>query len=252
VYITIAEHDRVVAIVLDRPDRRNSLDGDGWRFLAETVRRQEARQKVRAILLRSTGPVFCGGADLGWMRGAPEAELAAAYDALEAIRRCPKPVVCRVQGPTFGGGVGLVAAADVAISDADATFTLSEVRLGIAPALISRFVVERVGAARFRSWALLGRQIDASSALAAGLVDHVATEQGLDAAVDEALDAIRRGEPEAISTIKRFGPRGLERDEAAATLARLRDRPEFAEGVAALREGREPEWTARDPSEEPT
>jgi methylglutaconyl-CoA hydratase len=246
-YIEVIDRDPVVEVVIDRPDRRNALDGDGWRFLAEAVRRQDAREGVRVIVLRSTGPIFCGGADLRWMRTAAPSDLAAVHVALEAMRRSARPVVCRVQGPAFGGGIGLVAAADVTIASASATFTFSEVRLGIAPALISRFVSERVGAARFRAWAMLGQPIDAATALATALVDHVATDEGLDAAVEEAATALLRGEPAALTAIKRFGSAGLDRDPAAETLAGLRDRPQFDEGVAALRDGRPAAWAVSPP-----
>jgi methylglutaconyl-CoA hydratase len=232
-------------IVIDRPERRNALDGEGWRAVASAVGGCEGAPEVRTILIRSTGDVFCGGADLGWLRWAPVDELASVAEALEQVRNAAKPVVCRVQGPTFGGGIGLAAVADVVIAAPAAAFTLSEVRLGIAPALISRFVIERVGLARFRTWALLGLTVDAAAARAAGLVDVVAPLDGLDRATTEIVDALRRAEPAAAAAIKRIPPNGLGADDAARGLATLRDRPAFAEGIAALRENRPARWSIR-------
>jgi methylglutaconyl-CoA hydratase len=242
VYVDTRAHDGVLEIVVDRPDRRNALDGEGWRGIIEGIERLDQHADARVGVIRSTGPIFSAGADVRWLRSAPESELALVCDGLDAIRRCPKPIVCRVQGPTFGGGVGLAAAGDVSVAGARATFTFSEVRLGIVPALISRVVIERIGVARFRSWALLGQAIEAPDALAGGLVDHVATDEGLDAAVDDVVDALRRGEPAALAAIKRIGPAGPSRDDAARLLRELRDRPAFDEGIAALREGRPPAW----------
>jgi methylglutaconyl-CoA hydratase len=243
-YIQTQGESDLAEVIIDRPDRRNALDGEGWAAIGASVRAACARAGVRAVLIRSVGSVFCGGADVNWLRSAPPAELAVVSDTLAAFRSCPHPVVCRVQGPTFGGGIGLAAAADVVVADPAATFTLSEVRLGIVPALISPYVVERVGSAHLKTWAILGMTVDAASAVAAGLVDLIAPAGGVDVATAEVIEAIRRGEPEAVAAVKRFPPAGLGRDDAAQLLATLRDRPQFAEGIAAMRGGRLPTWAA--------
>lgn len=241
-YVELREEGDLLEVVIDRPERRNALDGAGWTVLRDVFRAHPSRESVRALLIRSTGSVFCGGADLNWLRDAGDAEIRMVYDAIAALRAYPRPVVCRVQGPTFGGGIGLVAASDVVVADPGATFTMTEVRLGIAPALIASFVAERVGSARFRSWSILGMTVDAERAFNAGLVDLLSPAGGVDVATAEVIEAIRRGEPRAITAVKSLPREGLDGDEATTLLSSLRDRPEFTEGVAALRSGRLPNW----------
>jgi len=243
-YVSTHEHDGLFEVVIDRPERRNALDGEGWRAIAEAFGGLTARPEIRVALLRSNGEVFCGGGDLGWMRAAPKEELARIGEALEAMRACPRPIVCQVQGPTYGGGVGLVAAADVVVAGPNAQFTLSEVRLGIAPALISPYLIQRVGPARFKTWALLGTPIDVASALSAGLVDVLANEEELDGKVAGAVAELRRGEPEALAAIKLLPREGLPTPDAATLLASLRARDAFVEGVAALKEHRAAAWAS--------
>lgn len=274
--------DGVCTITIARPERRNALDGAAWAAIAQTLRdlrsspdryldraagqagspanSAESTQKcppsptpagsaaVRAVVIESVGPTFCGGADLAWLRTAPEAELAIIGTALEEIRNCPWPAVARVQGPTYGGGIGLVAACDLVVAGPLAQFTLSEVRLGIVPALISPSLIARVGPARFRTWALLGRAISSGEAAAAGLIDVLATQTELDATVTAILTDLRRGEPEALEAIKRIPSDGLAAGPAARVLGALRDRPAFAEGLAALKEGRAPAWARGAPA----
>jgi len=244
-YIRTEEREGVFDVVIDRPERRNALDGEGWRAIAAAFDGLRARADLRVARLRSTGAVFCGGGDLEWLRSAPGEELAQIGVALSAMRGCPQPIVCRVQGPTYGGGVGLVAAADVVVAGPEANFTLSEVRLGIAPALVSPYLIARVGSARFRAWALLGAPVDGPSAQVAGLVDVATTQPEFDRVVAEAIEHLRRGEPEALAAIKRLPREGLDTAEAATLLATLRARDAFAEGIAARRERRPARWEGR-------
>ena len=229
-------------VAIARAEARNALDGAGWRGLAEAVRQHAGDPSVRVLVLQSEGPVFCAGGDLAWMRTADEGELMVVNEALDALRSCPKPVVARVHAPAFGGGVGLAAACDVVVAARDARFTLSEVRVGVAPAIVSRFVIDRVGGARFRSWALLAEPVEAEDAYVAGLVDWLAEPDQLDDEVSRVVSALAAGEPAALTVTKRLFPAGLAPDEAVAELARLRERPEFAEGIAAVREKRPAKW----------
>jgi methylglutaconyl-CoA hydratase len=232
-------------IVLARPEQRNALDGDALRAIVADVQRYAADPAVRVLVVRSEGPIFCAGGDLGWMLTADEGELMVVNEALEALRGCPKPVVARVHAPALGGGVGLAAACDVVVAARDARFTLSEVRIGVAPAVVSRFVIERIGGARFRAWALLAEAVEAEDAYVAGLVDRLAEPDELDDAVTRVVAALAAGEPEALAATKRLFPRGLAANEAVAELARLRARPEFAEGIAAVRGKRPARWVVR-------
>ena len=232
-------------IRLTRPEQRNALDGDALRAIIADVARHTADEAVRVVVLQSEGPVFCAGGDLAWMRASDEAELMVVNEALAALRSCPKPVVARVHAPAFGGGVGLAAACDVVVAARDARFTLSEVRVGVAPAIVSRSVIERIGGARFRSWALLAEPVEAEDAHVAGLVDRLAEPDELDDEVSRVVAALAAGEPTALAATKRLFPRGLEPEAAVAELARLRARPEFAEGIAAVREKRPASWVPR-------
>ena len=238
---SVVEGFRAV-VEIRRAEARNALDGDGWRAIAEAAERYGHDDAVRVIVLRGVGEVFCAGGDVDWMRRASTDELALVGHALSGLAACPKPVIARVHGSAYGGGVGLLAACDVAVASDTARFALSEVRVGVAPAIVSRVTVRRIGGARFRAWALTGRAVTADEALAAGLVDLVVPPERLDSTVDEVVASLAAGEPAALAEVKRMFPNGLDDAEAVATLARLRARPEFAEGIAALREKRRAAW----------
>jgi methylglutaconyl-CoA hydratase len=229
-------------VEIDRPDGRNALDGDGWRGIRAALRQHEADPEVRTVLLQATGSVFCAGGDLDWMLRSEPSELQVGAEAADALIACPKPVVARVQGPAYGGGVGLLAACDLVVAVDTARFQLSEVRLGVAPAMVSRAVIGRVGGARFRAWALTAQSIDPAAALAAGLVDRVVAPDALDRAIDEVCQSLCAGEPGALASVKALFPAGLPAGAAAEELGRLRARPAFAEGIAAMREKRPPSW----------
>jgi methylglutaconyl-CoA hydratase len=233
-------------VEIDRPQGRNALDGDTCRAMLAAARQHEADPAVRTVLLQSTGSVFCAGGDVDWMRASEPPELAVVGELLDGLAALAKPVVARVQGPAYGGGVGLAAACDIVVAAAEARFQMSEVKLGVAPAMVSRAVIGRVGGARFRAWALTARAIDADAALAAGLVDRVAGPDGLDAAIDDVCAALCAGEPEALASVKRMFPDGMAALPAAEELGRLRARPAFGEGIRALREKRPPSWVTGD------
>jgi methylglutaconyl-CoA hydratase len=227
---------------LANPEQRNALDGSGWRALGDAVRAMELESPVRSIVLVAEGKTFCAGAQVDWMRTAPPEELGAIGQTLGDFAACPKPIVARVHGPAYGGGVGLVAACDLVVASREARFVLSEVRLGVAPAIVSRAVMARIGAARFRHWALTARQVSTDEAREAGLVDHVADGAELDAVLEDTLRALEHAEPLALAAVKQLFPHGFAGPAAVEMLAELRDRPEFAEGIAALREKRPAAW----------
>ena len=229
-----------------RPEKRNALDGAGWAALWQILATLASPSALRLLTVCSTGDVFCGGADVDWLAEAPEAELRRIGEVIEQFRALPVPVVCRVQGPTFGGGIGLVAAADLAIASASATFTFSEARIGLAPVLISPSVIARVGAQRFRTWALLAQPISAAEALAAGLVDVVTSPEELDQTVAALEQQLYGGAPGSQAAIKQIPEAGLLPEAAAKVLAGLRSASDYAEGVRAFRERRVPRWVKAD------
>jgi methylglutaconyl-CoA hydratase len=245
----------VRTLVLERPEVGNALDGDLVNALRDALDRAAGDGAVRVVVVTGAGKVFSAGADLRWMRelrdAGPDANLA---DALRtqglfaALAELPRPVIARVNGPARGGGVGLLAAADVVVAAAEAHFAFTEVRLGIVPAMIAPFVIARVGAARARRLFCTAETFGAAEALGWGLVDVVVPAKDLDAATVRVAEELRRGGPQALHEAKR-----LVREVAAAGtrevpaltaqwIARLRASEEGQEGMAAFLEKRPPRW----------
>ena len=161
--ILVESRNSVARVTLNRPERRNAFDAGMARELCEAFETLGHDPSVRCILLAGSGSAFCAGADIGWMR--PDRGVSARQartDAEQLIRmyrsidECPCPVIARVQGPAFGGGVGLVAVCDVAVANEDATFALSEVRLGLVPAVIAPFLLRKTGESFVRRFSLTG------------------------------------------------------------------------------------------------
>jgi methylglutaconyl-CoA hydratase len=211
---------------------------------------------VRVIVLAGDGKHFSAGADLQWMQRASEASFdwnladARRFAAMLArIESCPKPTVARVQGAALGGGVGLACACDIAIAADNASFSVSEAKFGILPAVIGPYVVNAVGKRQARRLALTTARIDAAEALAIGLVQQVAPLAELDAAVDDNVKALLAGSPNAQREIKQLfgqlelGPITPEvRELTAQTIARVRGTDEAKEGFAAFLNKRPPSW----------
>jgi methylglutaconyl-CoA hydratase len=248
----------VVTLTLDRPEARNALSAALVAELTAALERLAADPEVRIVLLTGAGTAFCGGADIGEMRAAGQASAAAnEADArrftrmLECLEGLPRPTVAVVNGAAYGGGIGLIAACDIAIAAADAHLAISEVRLGILPAMISPYVVRAIGLRQARRWCLSGEAMDAATAARIGLVHETAPAAGLPAAVARHVEALLAGGPGAQSEIKRLLNAAAGRDEAsdrarsatnAQWLARLRASDEGREGLSAFIEKRRPAW----------
>ena len=235
-------------IVLNRPEVRNAFNDELIALLASAFANLE--RGTRAVVISGQGEAFCAGGDLEWMRKASSyTQDENRRDALRlarlfrAIADCPAVVIARVAGAAFGGGCGLVAAADIAIASADAKFAFSEVRLGLIPATISGFVIPKIGAGHARALFTTGEAFGAEHAFRIGLVHEVVAREELDAAVDRKLKLIFSAGPEAIRQAKRLvQDHPLSLDEAARRLADARAGKEGQEGVAAFLEKREPRW----------
>jgi methylglutaconyl-CoA hydratase len=251
----------VARVVLDRPELRNAFDDVLIARLTETFAALGGDHTVRVIVLAGEGRAFCAGADLTWMKrmvsyGPEENRRDAAALAAMFLRvdGCPKPVVGRIQGAALGGGTGLVAVCDVAIAAEDALLGTTEVRLGIVPAVISPFVVRKIGESQARRWFLTGERFPAGEALRAGLVHAVVPEASLDAEVDRVVDALLLGGPEALAVSKdlarRMGSLALDEalEEATGAIATRRASAEGQEGMRAFLERRSPSWADRSPS----
>jgi len=231
-------------ITIAKPERRNAFDAA---LIAELHDAFADVGDARAVVLAGDGPSFCAGADVEWQRSAIDLtfeenvdDALRLYRMLETVDSCAAPVVARVQGYALGGGSGLVACADVAVAAADATFGFTEVRLGIIPAVISPFVLAKIGAGA-RRYFLTGERFGAADALRIGLVHEVAED--LDAAVEGVVGELLQAGPEAARAAKRLvrEPLGTG-DELARIAARLRTSPEGQEGLRAFLDKRKPSW----------
>jgi methylglutaconyl-CoA hydratase len=243
--LRIERDDDVLRVTLARPETRNAFDAD---LIAELAEAFVDVGKARAVLLAGDGPSFCAGADVEWMRASVDldfdanlADANALRGMLEAIDRCPAPVVARIQGHALGGGAGLVACSDIAIAEPRAVFAFSEVKLGIIPAVISPFALAKIGPGWARRYFVTGERFDAAAALRIGLVHEV--DADLDAAAERVLAELASAGPRAARHAKRLV---LERPDGPETARRIAERRTSAEGQAGLRaflERRSPDWS---------
>lgn len=249
--------DGVARITLNRPQVHNAFDDALIARLTQELEQIAADAGARVVELRGEGRSFCAGADLNWMKRMADyshaenlADAKALAKMLDTLHACPKPTIAVVQGPAYGGGVGLAACCDITLAGPRAAFSLSEVRLGLTPATISPFVVAAIGARETRRLSLTGERIDAKEAHRLGLVHELlADEQALDARTGE-LSALLAGYgPQTLAEMKSLiaavadRPIGPElHAETARRIATQRTMPEGREGVAAFLEKRRPAW----------
>ncbi len=257
--LTIAVQDRIARITLSRPEVRNAFNDAVIQELKAAFEAVGAREDVRAVVLAAEGPAFCAGADLNWMRRmadytrdenvADAGQLAA---MLQAIYECPKPTIAAVQGDVFAGGMGLVAACDMAVSVDSATYCLSEVKLGLIPATISPYVIRAMGARASHRYFLTAERFSAQEAHRIGFVHElVIGAEALDAKVNELAQALVSASPAAVKACKRLVQDVAERpiDDAliAATvqgIADIRASEQGREGVQSFLQKRKPAWLA--------
>lgn len=237
----------VARLVLDSPANRNALSRALRGQLREALDAALADDAVRVVVLDHTGRVFCSGMDLSEAAGAGAGDQGVRElpDLLETLWTSPKPVVAAVRGPARAGGVGLAAACDVVVAAASATFGMSEVRLGLVPAVISAVVLPRMQPPVAHRLMLTGEVFDATTAAAGGLVDLVAPDDEVDAAVDGQVMALAAGSPWALAETKRLlragGLRGSF-DDLLELSARAFAGDDGQEGIAAFREKRPARW----------
>jgi methylglutaconyl-CoA hydratase len=234
----------LLRVTLTRPETRNAFDAQ---LIAELAQAFVDVGKARAVLLAGDGPSFCAGADVEWMRASVDldfdanvADANALRGMLEAIDRCPAPVVARIQGHALGGGAGLVACADIAVAEPKAVFAFSEVKLGIVPAVISPFALAKIGPGWARRYFVTGERFDAATALRIGLVHEVAED--LDAGVERILAELRSAGPRAARHAKKLVLDRPDGPEKARRLAERRTSDEGQEGLRAFLERRSPDW----------
>lgn len=256
--LTVSVQDRIARITLTRPEVRNAFNDEVIQQLKAAFESVGARDDVRAVVLAAEGPAFCAGADLNWMRRmadytrnenlADAGQLAA---MLKAIYECPKPTIAAVQGDVFAGGMGLVAACDMAVSVRTATYCLSEVKLGLIPATISPYVIRAMGARAAHRYFLTAERFSAEESHRIGFVHELVDADQLDAKVGELAQALVSASPAAVRACKKLVQDVAERaiDDAliAATvegIADIRASDEGREGVASFLQKRKPGWLA--------
>jgi methylglutaconyl-CoA hydratase len=233
----------LLRVTLAKPERRNAFDAELIRELHQAF---SDVGDARAVVLAGDGPSFSAGADVEWQRSSIDLsydenveDALRLYRMLEAIDSCPAPVVGRIQGYALGGGSGLAACVDIAIAGEDAAFGFSEVKLGIIPAVISPFVLSRIGAAA-RRYFLTGERFDAQTALRIGLVSEVTTD--LDGVVERVVGELLTSGPEAAREAKMLVRERPGGEECARIAARVRSGEEGQEGLRAFLERRPAAW----------
>ena len=253
--IDVRRDGPVEHLVLNRPEVRNAFDDEMIREMTWWADSVAADREVRAVVISGAGPSFCAGADMRWMsRVATFTRDQNMEDATQAARlflsidRLPIPVIARVHGAALGGGAGLCAVADVVVAASDAVFGFTEVRFGIVPAVVSPFVIAKIGRSAARELFLTGRRFDAARARAIGLVHAVVAAGDLDREVESYLSDLRGAAPGAVAAAKAFIPEVHRRGTSEATtitsevLAERRASDEGREGLQAFLEKRAPKW----------
>ena len=256
--LSIADQDRVRRIALNRPEVHNAFDDALIAELTAAIDEAGRDDAVRAVVLTGEGESFSAGADLNWMRSMAQAgEADNREDSLRLARLmrrlqfCPKPTVARVNGAAFGGGVGLIACCDIAIGVEGAKFGLTEVKLGLVPAVISPYVIAAIGLRQARRLFLTGEFFDAAAAQRIGLLHEAVPHEQLDAAVQRVLGLLGKAGPVAQAEAKTLalGMAGLDEtgaqkldEENAALIARLRVSAEGQEGLGAFLGKRSAAW----------
>lgn len=257
--IIVEKKSYCLDVKLNRPEVHNAFNPAVIAQLTK-IFSEDAREKdVRVVLLSGAGPSFCAGADLNWMQSMVSAtKQANAEDADKLFElffqaaSCPTPIVGRLHGNVMGGGLGLTAICDIAVAETDTKFCFSEVRLGIAPAVISSFVLKKMQPSVAREFMMTGQIFDSATALRSGLVHYVARELEMKDYIDKVIGQFAKIGPEAVRRTKQLVDSVLHSDEVSIrkecveTIAALRVGKEGQEGLKAFFEKRKPIWVIED------
>jgi methylglutaconyl-CoA hydratase len=244
----------VCTLTLNRPKQRNALDNTLIEALRMQLQVLHQDPAIRVVVLTGQGTAFCSGADLRWLHPMSGASMAANLadarqlaELLAALYQLDKPIVARVNGPAYGGGLGLMACCDIAIAVKTANFAFTELRLGLVPAVIAPYVLAAIGAREARRYFLSAETLSAEDGLRIGLVHELAAPEQLDEVVTRHIDALLKAAPlasaECKQLLRRLSPVSEElREVTAETFARLRVGSEAREGITAFLEKRKPSW----------
>jgi enoyl-CoA hydratase/carnithine racemase len=241
----------VLRLTLHRPEVRNALNEELIVKLSDAMASVDSRTRV--VVIGGEGVAFCAGADLAWMKQTSDYSLSdnerdalKVADMFRAFVECPAVVIARIHGPAYGGGAGLVAAADIAIATPEARFAFSEVRIGLVPATISSVVLSKIGASHARALFTTGEPFDVVRAQAIGLVHEVVSTDELDGAIESKIDAILSCAPGAVAEAKKLATEApLKMDAAAKLLAQIRAGEEAREGFSAFIEKRKASYVVK-------
>ena len=245
----------VLAVALNRPEVHNAFNEIMIDELLDVFNALEGREDIRSVILTGTGKTFCAGADVSMMKAAAGysheqnvAEAQSIYELMLAVNSCPKPVIGRINGSALGGGAGLVSCCDIVVAIDTASFSFSETRLGLVPAVISPFVIAKIGSSNARELFLTGERFNADRAQAIGLVNQLAQESTVDDIVSERIGQLHKAAPQAQATAKELicsvaghDPSDL-REQLSELIAVRRASEEGKEGMNAFLEKRTPNW----------
>jgi methylglutaconyl-CoA hydratase len=247
---------KLATVRLNRPDMRNAFNETAIAEITQAFRTLSMDGDIRAIILAARGTAFCAGADLNWMkkmagytRDENRADAGQLAEMLRVIYACPKPVVAKVQGDCYAGGMGLVAACDIALAAEKANFCLSEVKLGLIPATISPYVIRAMGENAARRYFLTAERFSAQEAHRIGFVHAVVSDDALDSSADDIVKALVANSPNAVKEAKRLVQdvagtplNGALIADTAERIADIRASDEGREGVRSFLEKRKPGW----------
>ena len=254
-FILLNKKDSVAQITLNRPDIHNALNEGMVKELRDAFLKLASDHEIRVVVLQGAGKSFCAGADLQYMQQVQgfsmqqhEASGRLLFEMLLAIYQCPKPVIARVHGAAMGGGLGLMAASDYCLASEGIVFAFSEVRLGLIPAVISPFVLRKLGLKNTKSLFFTGEKFEVQHALKIGFVDQVVATDQLDTAIDQKIEDLKLASPQAIARCKHL----LHEISSASlteamgptirAIAQARVSEEGQEGMKAFLEKRKPNW----------
>lgn len=252
--------DQVACLWLNRPEKRNALNGKILGELISVFGLLSKKPEARILVLRGRGKVFCAGADLALMSDISgksdldlQAEATLFFDCFDSLYRLPMPVICYAQSAVHGGGIGLVAASDFVFSTADTRFSFSEVGLGLVPATVAPFVVRRMGGFKARQYMISGQEMDGTEAFSVGLVDHVVRQEEAEAEIEKMTGLLKENAPGAVSMTKKLlvdiENKHVTKELRLLTteiIAKARLSDEAREGLDAFFNNRIPNWRTRE------
>jgi len=253
--LTVSENKNVVTVALNRPEVHNAMNELLIKELTGCFSELNNKKNVRAVILTGNGKSFCGGADINWMKSMIKyskkeniEDSKKLLNLFETIYSCQKPVIGRINGNAFGGGLGLITVCDVSIATPGLLFAFSETKLGIIPSVISTYVIRRIGPANARRLFITGERFSSEHAKEIGLIDCIVPAQELDARIQQVVEEIKTSAPLSIGEVKNLVKTQQEigaeeyKEYAVHKIAELRVSEEGQEGTTAFLEKRKPKW----------